>query len=100
MSDDEQLTHGLLLQKFRQAGRELPDTVRGLPVGSAVAAEVNRQPAHGPPLLQRSPHGIPYRGCRAETVQQQGPATTLAAALVPGHGLSSVLRLYRIAGPR
>src|SRR5215831_12470346 len=100
MSDDEQLAYWLLLQQLRQLGRKLPDTVRGLPVGTAVSAEVDRQPTRGPPLLQRSPHRIPYRGRRAQAVQQQGPATTLAAALVPDHGVSSLLRLYRIDRPR
>src|SRR5215467_11202883 len=100
MSDDEELAYWLLLQEFRQLRRKFPDTVRGLPVGTAVAAQVDRQPARGPALLQRSPHGIPYCGRRAQAVQQQDPAITLAATLVPDHGVSSVLRLYRIDGPR
>src|SRR5215469_10483270 len=102
MSDDEQLSNLLLLQQFRQLGRELSDTVDGSPVRPAVPTEIGGHPAHGPPLLQRSPHGAPHRGRRAQAVQQQGPATTLAAALVPDHGMSSRtarLMLLRVQRP-
>src|SRR6516164_3140973 len=91
MSDDEQLADLLLLKQLRQLRRKLSDTVRRLPIRSAVATEIGRQPVPGSPLLQRSPHGPPYCGRRAQAVQQQDPATPLAAALVPDHGMSSCL---------
>src|SRR6185437_4769950 len=50
-----------------------------------MAAEVGSQPPHDPPVLQRSPDGLPYRSCRSQTVQQQGCATTIAASFVPNH---------------
>jgi hypothetical protein len=85
MSDDEQLALQLLLDQVRQLRRKLSDTVRQLPVRAAVTAEIGGQPAHGSALLQRSLDGLPYRSRCAQAVQQQGRASTVAAALVPHH---------------